>query len=183
MESGHLSPWKNIFLSWKEVLWGNYRVCRNISSCAETSRYSKKSRACKKELHAKSTWNFEQNSHNYIIETRKIKKVHVHCVNRQTSAATVLYIPQISHNTSLCEIFPTDAGQLSDRLKFLVEQNKILQVRRLVCYQITISFSVKKDWGSISASTWKALQGAYHHSERSTTASGRQVHLPWKHIV
>ena len=37
--------------------------------------------------------------------------------------------------------------------------------------------------GSISASTWKALQGAYHHSERSTTASGRQVHLPWKHIV
>ena len=35
----------------------------------------------------------------------------------------------------------------------------------------------------ISASTWKALQGAYHHSERSTTASGRQVPLPWKHIV
>ena len=29
----------------------------------------------------------------------------------------------------------------------------------------------------------KALQGAYHHSERSTTASGRQVHLPWKYIV
>ena len=41
----------------------------------------------------------------------------------------------------------------------------------------------QKDWGSISARTWKALQGAYHHSERSTTASGRQVHLPWKHIV
>ena len=39
------------------------------------------------------------------------------------------------------------------------------------------------DWGSISASTWKALQGAYHHSERSTIASGRQVRLPWKHIV
>ena len=36
----------------------------------------------------------------------------------------------------------------------------------------------QKDWGSISASTWKALQGAYHHSERSTTACGRQVHLP-----
>ena len=41
----------------------------------------------------------------------------------------------------------------------------------------------QKDWGSISASTLKALQGAYHHSERSTTASGRQVHLPWKYIV
>ena len=41
----------------------------------------------------------------------------------------------------------------------------------------------QNDWGSISASIWKALQGAYHHSERSTTASGRQVHLPWKHIV
>ena len=41
----------------------------------------------------------------------------------------------------------------------------------------------QKDWGSISASTWKALQGAYHHSERSTIADGRQVHLPWKHIV
>ena len=40
----------------------------------------------------------------------------------------------------------------------------------------------KKNCGSISASTWKALQGAYHHSERSTTASGRQVHLPLKHI-
>ena len=26
-------------------------------------------------------------------------------------------------------------------------------------------------------------QGAYNHSERSATASGRQVHLPWKHIV
>ena len=39
------------------------------------------------------------------------------------------------------------------------------------------------DWSSISASTWKALQGAYHHSERSTTASGKQVHLLWKHIV
>ena len=24
----------------------------------------------------------------------------------------------------------------------------------------------QKDWNSISASTWKALQGAYHHSER-----------------
>ena len=39
-------------------------------------------------------------------------------------------------------------------------------------YDLTISI---KNWGSISASTWKALQGAYHHRERS---SGRQVHLP-----
>ena len=31
--------------------------------------------------------------------------------------------------------------------------------------------------------TWKALQGAYHHSERSMIATDRQVHLPWKHIV
>ena len=41
---------------------------------------------------------------------------------------------------SLREIFPSDSGQLSDRLKFLAGQNKILQDRRLVCYQITISF-------------------------------------------
>ena len=33
---------------------------------------------------------------------------------------------------SLREIFPTDAGQLSDKLKFLAGQNKILQDRRLV---------------------------------------------------
>ena len=45
-----------------------------------------------------------------------------------------------------------------------------------------ISVSIRKT-GSISASTWKALQEAYHHSERSTTASGRQVHISWKHIV
>ena len=41
----------------------------------------------------------------------------------------------------------------------------------------------KKIWDGISASTWNALHRAYHHSERSTIASGRQVHLPWKHIV
>ena len=29
----------------------------------------------------------------------------------------------------------------------------------------------------------KALQGAYHYSERSTIASSRHVHLSWKHIV
>ena len=46
----------------------------------------------------------------------------------------------IPSQLSLREIFPTDAGQLSDKLKFLAGQNKILQDRRLVCYQITISF-------------------------------------------
>ena len=50
-------------------------------------------------------------------------------------------------------------------------------------WQLWSHKQLKKDWGSISASTWKALQGAYHHSERSTTASSRQVHLPWKHTV
>ena len=50
------------------------------------------------------------------------------------------------------------------------------------CDSYDLTISIRKT-GSISASTWKALQGAYHHSERSTTASGRQVHLPWKHIV
>ena len=39
---------------------------------------------------------------------------------------------------SLREIFPTDAGQLSNRLKFLAGQNKFLQDRKLVFYQITI---------------------------------------------
>ena len=47
-------------------------------------------------------------------------------------------------------------------------------------YDLTISI---KNTEVVSASTWKALQGTYHHSERSMIASGRQVHLPWKHIV
>ena len=51
------------------------------------------------------------------------------------------------------------------------------------CDSYDLTISIKTDIGSISASTWKALQEAYHNSERSTTASGRQVHLPWKHIV
>ena len=41
----------------------------------------------------------------------------------------------------------------------------------------------QKDWGGLSTSTGQALQGAPHYSERSKIASGRQVHLPWKHIV
>ena len=43
------------------------------------------------------------------------------------------------------------------------------------CDSYDLTISTKK--------TWKALRGTYHHSKRSTTASGRQVHLPWKHIV
>ena len=39
------------------------------------------------------------------------------------------------------------------------------------CDSYDLTISIKKT----EASTWKALQGAYHHSERSTTASGRQV--------
>ena len=57
------------------------------------------------------------------------------------SRFTIYSINQISY--SLREIFPTDVGQLSDKLKFLAGQNKILQDRRLVCYQITISFCQK----------------------------------------
>ena len=54
------------------------------------------------------------------------------------------------------EIFPTDAGQLSDKLKFLAGQNKILQDRRLVCYQITISFCQKSQ--DICQTNWTFLQ-------------------------
>ena len=57
---------------------------------------------------------------------------------------------------SLCEIFPTDAGQLSDRLKFLAGQNKILRDRRLVCYQIIISFCQKSQ--DICQTNWNFLQ-------------------------
>ena len=41
----------------------------------------------------------------------------------------------------------------------------------------------QKDWGGVSASSWKALQGPYQHSERLTIVSGRQIYLPRKHIV
>ena len=41
----------------------------------------------------------------------------------------------------------------------------------------------QKDRGGLSTSSWQALQGAHHCSERSKIASGRQIHLPWKHIV
>ena len=52
------------------------------------------------------------------------------------------------------------------------------------CDSCDLTISIKRtEVVYISAITCKALQGAYHHSERSPTASGRQVHLPWKHIV
>ena len=54
------------------------------------------------------------------------------------------------------EIFTTDAGQLSGRLKLLAGQNKILQDRRLVCYQITISFCQKSQ--DICQTNWNFLQ-------------------------
>ena len=46
----------------------------------------------------------------------------------------------------------------------------------------------KKDRGGLSSNIWQALQGAHRYSQRlpplqSKIASGRQVHLPWKHIV
>ena len=57
---------------------------------------------------------------------------------------------------SLSEILPTKAGHLSDRLKILAGQNKILQDRRLVCYQITISFcQIPQD---ICQTNWNFLQ-------------------------
>ena len=69
----------------------------------------------------------------------------------------------------------------------LMTWQRVLQQKRK-CKKVWLKYlihvtAVISQSGSISASTWKALQGAYHHSERSTTASGRQVHLPWKHIV
>ena len=57
---------------------------------------------------------------------------------------------------SLREIFQTDAGQLSDKLKFLAGQNKILQDRRLASYQITISFCQKTQ--DICQINWTFLQ-------------------------
>ena len=51
------------------------------------------------------------------------------------------------------------------------------------CDSYDLRISIKKDRGCLSTSTWHALQGAHHYSERSKIASGRQVHLPWKHIV
>ena len=46
------------------------------------------------------------------------------------------------------------------------------------CDSYDLTISIKK-----TEVAWQALQGAHHYSERSKIASGRQVHLPWKHIV
>ena len=67
-----------------------------------------------------------------------------------------LEIVLLGVSSSLREIFPTDAGQLSDKLKFLAGQNKILQDRRLVCCQITISFCQKSQ--DICQTSWNFLQ-------------------------
>ena len=49
---------------------------------------------------------------------------------------------------------------------------KKVWIKYLIHVTAMISQSASKRL-SLSASTWKALQRAYHHSERSTTASGR----------
>ena len=51
------------------------------------------------------------------------------------------------------------------------------------CDSYDLTINIKKDRGGLSTSTGQALQGAHHYSERSKIASGRQIHLPWKHIV
>ena len=50
------------------------------------------------------------------------------------------------------------------------------------CDSYDLIISIRKSEVVCPVSTWKALQEACHHNERSTTASGR-LHLPWKHIV
>ena len=68
-------------------------MCRNISSCAETSRYAKNISRMQEKTSHKIRAKFAQNScKNYIIETRKIKKVHARCENGRTFVETVLYI-------------------------------------------------------------------------------------------
>ena len=53
---------------------------------------------------------------------------------------------------------------------------KNVWINYLIQWQLWSHSQHKKTVG-ISASTLKALQGAYYHSERSTIASGKQVHL------
>ena len=55
-------------------------------------------------------------------------------------------------------------------------QNGVDQVSDL--WQLWFHNQHQKDRGGLSTSTWQALQGAHHYSERSKIASGRQVHLP-----
>ena len=46
------------------------------------------------------------------------------------------------------------------------------------CDSYDLTISIKN-----TEMVYQSAHGAYYHSERSTIASGRQVHLPWKHIV
>ena len=66
--------------------------------------------------------------------------------------------------------------------RVLQQKRKCKKVWIKYLIHVTAMISQSASKRLISARTWKALQGAYHHRERSTTASGRQVHLPWKHI-
>ena len=47
------------------------------------------------------------------------------------------------------------------------------------CDSYDLTISIKKTEVAYQPAPGKP----YHHSERPTTTSGRQVHLPWKHIV
>ena len=51
------------------------------------------------------------------------------------------------------------------------------------CDSYDLTISIKKTEVVYQPTPGKPYKEPYHHSERSTTASGRQVHLPWKHIV
>ena len=54
------------------------------------------------------------------------------------------------------------------------------------CDSYDLTISIKKTevvYQPASGKPYKAYKEPTFHSERSTTASGRQVHLPWKHIV
>ena len=49
------------------------------------------------------------------------------------------------------------------------------------CDNHGLTISIKMRW--FINQHLASLKGAHHYSERSKIASGRQVHLPWKHIV
>ena len=51
------------------------------------------------------------------------------------------------------------------------------------CDSYDPTISIRKTGMVYQPAPGKPLQGVWHRSERSTIASGRQVHLPWKHIV
>ena len=50
-------------------------------------------------------------------------------------------------------------------------------------WQLSSHKQHRKDWSGVPASTWRALQRACYHTERSTIASVRQVYITWKYIV